>query len=237
MVGAPPVTHVHWKTSWRLVSSRFPTVSLFERVANPEDLEIVMEIEGLTNARLRDEVGNLQLVPPNERQSGPGTTPIMASFTHLNPDGSRFSDGYYGIYYAAKDIETALAETRYHRENFLRNSAQPPIEIDMRSYASEINSELHDIRGMQSSSPELYDKYSYAASNKLARDLRNGGSNGIVYDSVRHSGGECVGILRANIPQPVIQGAHYCYQWDGNSIVNTYVKLLVDPPAAPVRPT
>jgi hypothetical protein len=178
-----------------------------------------------TNDRLRDEIGELRLVPENERQFGPGTTPIMASFTPLNPDGSRFGDGSYGVYYAAKDVETALAETRYHRVRFLFRTNEPPIDIDMRSYASEINTELHDIRNMQRKLPSVYDEHSYSASQKLARDLRNDGSNGIVYDSVRHTEGECGGTFRANIPQPVTQGSHYCFHWDGKQIANTYRKI------------
>lgn len=224
MVDTPTVSTVHWDPSWRLVPSRFPPVGLFDRVANAGDLDAVYAIESLTNARLRDEVGKLQLVPENERQSGPGTTPIMASFTHLALDGSRFSDGYFGVYYAAKDIETALAETRYHRERFLQRTDEQPIDIDMRSYASEINTELHDIRGMQAELSAVYDENSYGESQELARNLRHEDSNGIVYDSVRHADGECVGIFRANIPKPVVQGNHYCFQWDGNSIYNTYRK-------------
>jgi len=224
MVDTPPVSTIHWDPSWRLVPSLFPPVSLFDRVTKASDLEAIFAIESLTNARLRDEVGELQLVPENERQSGPGTTPIMASFTHLG-DGGRLDDGNYGVYYAAKDIETALAETRHHRKRFLQRTNESPIDIDMRSYASEINSELHDIRGMQKNLSAVYDKNSYAESQKLARNLRNTGSNGIVYDSVRHAEGECAGIFRANIPQPVVQGSHYCFQWDGNSIYNTYRKV------------
>jgi len=224
MVDTPPLATIHWDPSWRLVPSRFPPVSLFDRVTRASDLDAIFAIESITNARLRDEVGNLRLVPENERQSGPGTTPIMASFTHVDPAGSRFSDGYFGVYYAAKEIETALAETRYHRERFLQHTNEPPIDIDMRSYASEINSELHDIRGMQTDLSTVYDVNSYGESQILARNLRDIGSNGIVYNSVRKAGGECVGIFRANIPQPVVQGSHYCFQWDGNSIHNTYQK-------------
>ena len=66
-----------WRPSHRLVPSRFPPVSLFDRVARPEDLDAVFEIEALTNDRVRDEVGEITLVPREERISGPGTTPIM----------------------------------------------------------------------------------------------------------------------------------------------------------------
>lgn len=219
------ITPIHWTSSWRLVPSRFPPVSLFDRVSDEEELDIIASIEGLTNDRLRADLGKICLVPEDERQFGPGTTPIMAAFTHLNPDGSRFSDGNYGVYYAANDIPTALAETRYHRERFLSRTNESPTEIDMRSYQSEIKAGLHDIRGKQKELSGVYADNAYAAGQELARRLRNDGSQGIVYDSVRNpNGGECVAIFRANIPNPVKQGSHYCFRWDGKSIVDTYRK-------------
>ena len=92
----PERNRIRWKPSWRLVPSRFPPVGLFDRVSRAEDLDIVQAIEGLTNDRLREEIGLIHLVPKEDRVYGPGTTPIMAAFTHLNPDGSRFTDGSYG---------------------------------------------------------------------------------------------------------------------------------------------
>lgn len=223
-----PTTPVHWTPSWRLVPSRFPPIGLFDRVSSEEELNIIASIEGLTNDRLRAELGKISLVPEDERQLGPGTTPIMAAFTHLNPDGSRFSDGNYGVYYAANDIPTALAETLYHRERFLSRTNERPTEIDMRSYQSEINADLHDIRGKQKELSGVYSDSAYSAGQELARELRNNGSQGIVYDSVRNpDGGECVAIFRANIPRPVTQGSHYCFRWDGKSIVETYRKEAV----------
>lgn len=224
MVNDLPITQVHWAPSWRLVPSRFPTVGLFDRVTSPEELDAVYAIESMTNDRLRDEVGELHLVPQNERQTGPGTTPIMACFTHLNREGSRFSDGTYGVYYAAKDIETALAETIYHRELFLQRTNESPIDIDMRSYASDIDSEFHDVREKKYASSPVYDPNTYTASKQLARELRDVQSNGIVYNSVRCANGECVAIFRPNIPMPVTQGSHYCFQWDGTCISDIYRK-------------
>ncbi len=221
-----PVNLVVWKPCWRLVPSCFPPVGLFDRVAYPEDLDIVFAIESLTNDRLRDEVGDITLVPPEDRVSGSGATPIMAAFTHLNPEGSRFSDGSYGVYYAANDINTAIAETCFHRSRFLAATNEPPIEIDMRSYASDINASLHDIRHNQAGMPDIYtiNPEAYGAAQTLAKNLRDTGSNGIVYDSVRNPGGECVAIFRPRLLSPVIQGAHYCYVWDGKEIMTVYKK-------------
>src|ERR1700674_2695284 len=86
-----PARRTRWRPSHRLVPSRFPPVGLFDRVATLADLDAVFELDAMTNDRLRDEAGELSLVAKEDRVSGPGTTPIMAAFTHLNPEGSRFS--------------------------------------------------------------------------------------------------------------------------------------------------
>jgi hypothetical protein len=225
------VNPVHWQPCWRLVPSRFPPIGLFDRVADPEDLDIIFAIEALTNDRLRDEAGDINLVLPDDRISGPGTTPIMAAFTHLNPEGSRFSDGSYGVYYAANTIDTAIAETRFHRTRFLAATNEPPIEIDMRSYASDLNIDLHDIRNRQEAMPDIYvpNPSHYAQAQVMAISLRNTGSNGIVYDSVRFSIGECVAIFRPCVLSPVRQGPHFCYVWNGQEITGVYQKSSYTP--------
>ena len=231
MTAPVPIRRVHWMPCWRLVPSRFPPVGLFDRVAEAEDLEIVIEIEALTNDRLRDEMGDITLVPPNDRISGPGTTPIMAAFTHLNPQGSRFTDGSYGVYYAAKDIDTAIAETRFHRAQFLAATNQPPIEIDMRSYSTDLDADLHDIRNMRAVLPDIYntDPDRYAAAQIMAKQLRGDGSNGIAYDSVRRTAGECVAIFRPRALSFARQGQHYCYVWNGLEIADVYIKSRYTP--------
>src|SRR5690606_27761865 len=113
-----PIAELGWRPGYRIVPSRFPPVGLFDAVADPADLEAVFQIEAMTNDRLRDEVGDISLVPPEDRVSGPGTTPVMAAFTHLNPNGDRFTDGSYGVFYASATIETAVAETSHHRVGF-----------------------------------------------------------------------------------------------------------------------
>ena len=106
------LARVKWQPAYRIVPSRFPSVNIFERVASAEEFENLYRLEALTNDRIRDEVGELRLVPPEERLFGPGSGPIMAAFTHPNPMGSRFSEGSYGVFYAAHEQTTAVAETR-----------------------------------------------------------------------------------------------------------------------------
>lgn len=219
-----PVSPVAWKPCWRIIPSRFPPIDLFERVVAPDDLEAVFKLEALTNPRLRDEVGDISLVPPEDRISGPGTSPIMAAFTHLNPEGSRFTDGTFGVYYAANDLKTAIAETRFHRTQFMRATAQARMDMDMRVYNADLDCDLHDLRGGKSDFPLVYLPDNYAAGQHLAKTLRDEGSNGIAYDSVRADKGQCVAVFRPRLLSNCRQERHLCYVWDGHDIAQIYEK-------------
>ncbi|MDE0063375.1 MAG: RES family NAD+ phosphorylase [Gammaproteobacteria bacterium] len=225
----PPIARVAWKPSWRIVPSRFPPIQLFERVTEPRDLEAIFALDALTNPRLRDEVGNIRVVPPQDRVSGPGSSVIMAAFTHLNPNGSRFSDGAYGVFYAANGLETAIAETRHHRERFMRATGQRRMELDMRVYLVDLQGELHDLRGQRTAQPLVYHTDDYSAGQHLGRTLRQAGSNGIAYDSVRRAGGKCAAVFRPPLLSNVRQERHLCYVWDGRQIAGVYEKREFDP--------
>ncbi|MBB3226584.1 hypothetical protein FHW69_001174 [Luteibacter sp. Sphag1AF] len=215
MSESPPIRRIRWARAWRIVASRFPPVGVFDRIADPADIDAVLAVESLTNPRLREEIGALRLVPPERRVSGHGTTPIMAAFTHLSPEGSRFSDGHWGVFYAAHSLATAIEETVFHRQNFLAATHEPPTDIEMRCYTMGIQGRLHDLRGGW---PDAHDPDSYARSVTLARQLRAEGSNGIVYDSVRDPGGVCVAAFFPDLMSPCTQAEHLIYRWDGKRI-------------------
>ena len=211
----PPIKRIRWTHAYRIVPSRFPPIGVYDRITDPADLEAVFAIEALTNPRLREEEGALKLVSKEHRISGPGSTPVMAAFTHLNPEGSRFSDGSWGVFYAAHSVATAVEETVYHRERFLAATAEPACDIQMRCYRTSVDSKLHDIRsGWQAAQ----DPDSYTASIILARELHAADSNGIVYDSARHRGGECLAAFHPDVVAPCTQAQHLVYRWDGHRI-------------------
>lgn len=220
----PPISNIEWKPCWRIIPSRFPPISLFERVCEPGDLEAIFALESLTNPRLRDEVGQISLVAPEDRISGPGTSVIMAAFTHLNPEGSRFSDGSFGVFYAAGCLDTAIAETIHHRERFMRATRQAHMELDMRVYVADLAGDLHDIRGAAQTYAFAYDRNNYGQAQQLAITLRKAASNGIAYDSVRRAGGSCAAIFRPPLLSNARQERHLCYVWDGQCITTVYEK-------------
>jgi hypothetical protein len=222
-----PVVELDWGPSYRLVPSRFPPIGLFERVADAADLDVVFAIEALTNPRLRQEGGEISLVPPAERISGPGSSAIMAAFTHLNPGGSRFTDGSHGVYYAAKALKTAVREVSYHQSRFLAATGEPPISIDMRCYKAAVRQPLHDLRGLRDTLAKVYAPDDYRASQAFGAALRERNSWGVVYDSVRDDGGECIGIFRPLALAPAVQGQHVTLQWNGEQIESWYVKSVL----------
>ncbi|CAM0997058.1 RES domain-containing protein [Rhodanobacter sp. Root179] len=211
----PPLKRVRWSQAYRIVPSRFPPVGVYDRIADPADMDAVFAIEALTNPRLREEIDALKLVPKAHRVSGPGSTPVMAAFTHLNPEGSRFSDGTWGVFYAAHSVATAVEETVYHREQFMAATSEPPCEVQMRCYRTSVDSKLHDLRGGW---PAEQAADSYVASVALARRLRDAGSPGIVFDSARHAGGECIAAFFPDVVAPCVQARHLVYRWDGTRI-------------------
>jgi RES domain-containing protein len=211
----PPIKRIRWTQAWRIVPSRYPPVGVFDRIADPGDLDALFALEAATNPRLRDELGALRLVPPARRVTGPGSTPVMATFTHLDPAGSRFSDGSWGVFYAAHSVATAIEETVFHRQHFLAATAEPACGIQMRCYRTAVDARLHDIRGGWA---PAQDAASYTASVALARELRSAGSNGIVYASARHRGGECVAAFYPDVVARCVQAQHFIYRWDGQRI-------------------
>jgi hypothetical protein len=211
----PPLCRIRWQRAYRIVSSRLPPVGVFDAIAVAADLDSVYRIEALTNPRLREQWGELANVSAARRISGPGTTPLMAPFTHVNPEGSRYSDGAFGVLYVAHEFDTAVEETIYHREQFLAATHESSIAVTMRTYVTGVHGLLHDIRGGWRAE---HDPASYVASRKLGATLREQGSNGIVYDSVRRRKGECSALFYPDLARPCVQGKHLIYRWDGKQI-------------------
>jgi hypothetical protein len=233
----PPQSRVRWAAAQRIIASRYPPVQLFERLSDdPAEWEVLAEIEGLTNPRLRDEIGEIRLVPPEERVSGPGASWVMASFTHVSPRGSRFSDGSYGVYYAARELATAIAETTWHMARFYAATADPPHGESMRVLVGRVDAAFHDLRGGDPRWAASLAPDDYTASRALGARLRAAGSNGLVWPSVRRAGGTCLGALRPKAVGLPRQERHLEYHWDGRRI-DRYFDYALDrwlllPPAA-----
>ncbi|MGP1395406.1 MAG: RES family NAD+ phosphorylase [Inquilinaceae bacterium] len=213
----PPLRRIRWQRLYRIIVSRYPPVDLFERRAPPEDWEHLAALEMLTNPRLRQEWGEISLVPPDRRVAGPGASWVMAPFVHPTPGGSRFSDGRYGVYYGARAFETAVAETVFHQSRQFADAPTGPEHRDMRVLVGGIDARLRDIAGDQRWA-DAHRPDDYGPAQQLGARLRDGGANGIHYDSVRHAGGRNVAAFWPDVVSIPSQERHLRYEWDGSRI-------------------
>lgn len=220
----PRLRRVAWSHATRIVASRHPPIDLFERVsADPAVWDALTAAAALVDPGARNEVGEIRLIPPEERISGPGASYVMAAFTHPNPKGSRFSDGSYGVYYTGRHFRTALRETAHHFARFAADSEDGPRYEDMRVLVGRMDGHLHDVASLPPRKrARLLDSDSYAASRSFAAPLRDAGSLGLVYPSVRDAGGQCAAAFRpkaVGIPTPT---GHLKYHWDGTRVARYF---------------
>jgi len=209
-----PVVPVSWRGAVRIIRSLYPPIDLFEDIADPADWPLLISAEQKTNPRVLQQVGRLDLVPAERSVSGPGASYLMAPFVHASPDRrSRFSDGSYGVLYAAESFETALFETIHHHARFMAATRQEPgWTSQFREIVLDLEGRLHDLHEAQ---PALFDPDDYAAAQAVAAGLRRTGSDGVIYPSVRRPGGTCAGLFYPDLAQHPVQGRHLDYHWDG----------------------
>jgi hypothetical protein len=218
------VRRVRWQQACRIVPTRYPAINLFDRVADAADFDALYALEAMTNERLRDDVGQIERVPPEHRVYGPGSGPIMAAFTHVNVLGSRFADGSRGVFYAARERATAVAETRHHHGAFLAATQQRAQHLPMRLYHVAIAARLHDLRPAGAVPDAVHDPADYSASRALGAQLQAAASAGVVYRSVRNAKGQCVGLFRPQGASGCVHAAFLLYAWDGQRFTDIYEK-------------
>jgi RES domain len=218
MIPPPPSTRIRWRGTNRLVPSRYPSVGLFDRVASADDLELVMELESWTNDRLSGELGVLHTIPRDEWVLGvPMASVIMAAFCHPHPGGTRFSGPDRGVWYAARALDTSIAESAYHRWRELQEIGVADARVQARLYRADFDAAFDDIRHARAYKL-LLDPVSYQASQEFAAGVLRAGSNGVVYPSVRHAGGECIACFRPRLVRNVRAAAHYEFEWAGSPV-------------------
>ncbi|MCB1690153.1 MAG: RES family NAD+ phosphorylase [Halioglobus sp.] len=203
---------------YRVILARYPQIHLFERVSSPQDWEVLYAVESLTNPRLRDEVGDIRMVPPEDRVYGDGASWIMAAFTHPPVDarGGRFNRDF-GLYYCTADEAVAIAESSFHRARFLRESRIDHATQEMRVIRAQLGpTTLHDVRHLVGDA--IYDPDEYAVGQRLGYALRNAKSFGVHYQSVRAEG-ECYGVMRPRVLSDAIHWRYLRYHYDQGAIV------------------
>lgn len=192
----------------RLIPSRFPPIGLFDTVATAADLAAVMELAGWTNDRLVAE--RIERLPRSDWVYGrPNASVVMAAFLHVAPAGMRFNGAELGAWYAGADLATCAAEVGHHLRREAVSRALPGLSRTYRTYAARLEGEFVDIRADRDSRPELYAPDSHAASQAFGEAVRASGRAGILYGSVRLTGGVNAAAYRPSLVLDVVQAEHY----------------------------
>ncbi len=220
---AGEIADISWNRSHRIIRTIYPPVRLFEDIADPADWAAIEALEAATNPRLRDQAGDLTLVPPQRRVSGPTASLVMGAFTHASRDRpSRFSDGSYGVWYCGDRFEVALAETAHHFARFMRATREPAGEADYRELVCAIAAPLTDLR--HGAHGDCLDPDDWTPGQALGRAIRAAGGDGVVYPSVRLPAGQAAALFWPDrVKLPITQGRQLRYHWDGAAMTRYFV--------------
>jgi RES domain len=210
----PREARIRVRRTHRLVASRFPPVDVFADVSAPADRDALNDLESWTNDRIRNDYGERLLIARAEWATGPNASVVMAAFCHPHPRGARFTSGELGAWYATFELRTAHAEVAFHRRPDFDEVGARSGRIQLREYLADFDARFHDVRDRRRFAT-LYHPKSYKHSQALGIRLRAGGSNGLVYDSVRDPRHDCIVAFRPKLVLNVRQGAHFEYEWSG----------------------
>lgn len=214
----PIVTEAFSKTIRLVTTARLRAAVLIPLVDNEDELQALAEIEGATSSRLTAQDRGISGLAANELvYDVPHAHFINASFAYAKPqEPNRFNGAERAAWYAALDVATCLREVGYHLTNALADAGDYNATVDYAEMFCSLAGEFLDLRQVPdhpSLNPEK--AKAYPIGNALADSARAAGLNGIIYPSVRHTGGTCLVALRPAAVQSVRQGAVYRMTWRG----------------------
>ncbi len=207
----PRTAEIKQDDTHRLIPSRYidkGETILARLTEDPEDLNKLFELEGATNDRLLGEAGLLPGITVRELVFGLSYSHVVnAAFTHTSPLGNRFNGPERGAWYAGFSKKTSELEVAYHRSQELKEVRWAEREVfTYVDFLADFRGEFHDLRGATPFANCL-DPSSYKASQRLASELLEAGSAGVVYPSVRQAGAVCIGCFRPALVNNVRKGS------------------------------
>lgn len=215
---APPLSLVRRLDTCRLLPSRFVDQedSVLAPLADSADhLKDLFDLDNASNQRLAAERGAMPGIGIDELVFGVANfRMINAAYAYPRPEGSRFNTGERGAWYCAFEFETAMAEIIFHKTVEYSEIDYFHDTVSYQLLLADFSAEFHDLRGTAAFMNYL-DPASYIASQKLASQLLEQGSMGIVYPSVRHPGGTNLACFRPALVGNVRRGSSYTLRWTG----------------------
>jgi len=222
----PHVSRLLQDDTDRLIPSAYDDETVLNRLTTDSDeLTALFELEGATNERLQGEAGLLPGITVQELVFGLSYSHIVnAAFTHASPLGSRFNGPERGAWYGGFSLETSGIEVAFHKSQELQEINWQEKETFLYvDFLADFRGEFHDIRN-DSHFAKCLDPKSYAASQKLAQELLENESAGVVYPSVRHGGGTCIACFRPALVNNVRKGSQVAVEFD-NAFAEPAIRL------------
>lgn len=207
---------LEWPQAQRIVPSPDAPVAAFAALVDDSDeLEVLLEIEALTNPLAREAAGNLPTIPAERRYHGPLAGLVMLPL--LLPRASRFSDGFYGVLYAADVVDTALDEAAHHAGRRLAaTNASAGTTLRLYGYTLNMRGELADVQKRRDGVDDaVYAPDTWGAGQRLGRALRTDGHIGLHFTSVRRPAATCVGLFWPDAVRSATEASRWLLFWNG----------------------
>lgn len=213
--------------------------SLRGLVDSDDEMEILAEIEGMTNARMIAERGLNLHVDRRElawkRRSHDlqvyGNTHINAAFAYTRAGGNRFNDDSRGAWYCSWDTMTSVAEVAFHKTRELRFIGMFDETARYVELLADFIGEFPKLVAAGSSDEPIHPALDpdiakgYPAGQALAESLRRQGYDGLIYPSVRYrpdgktsanGQGRCLVAFEPAAIRNVRPGASWDLVWHGS---------------------
>lgn len=207
-----PLTEIAQQRTVRLVAAKYYDPPVLRAIAGDEAEAGEFDILQSLTSRARR-----QRQPIDDYDAWGGEI-IRATFAHVRPGGNRFNDETRGAWYAAFDDRTALHEVAFHKTRELANLNHFHDRSQHRAVHASFIGRFHDLRGNPEREEVLHPDpdVAYPHGQHLARELAAQSSRGLIYPSVRHSGGICLVAFQPNAVQDVHPGPNWELRWHGS---------------------
>lgn len=222
-----PVRDIDWPAAARLIPARYEAAACFERLTSADAiLAMLADLADLTAGPYAD----FTAMDPARVLFGPGAGWINASF--ILPRPGRFSTSLHGAFYGAGDLETAIAEVRHHLGiDYRREGIAEAQDLEYRALKVRVLGPLHDLRGVRRERAPwaaIHDPDSYAASQAFAARLRETGSGGVAWTSVRRPPGACCAVFDPNHLRACRHDTYLTFRWNGREVSRIYERRILD---------
>lgn len=175
------------QTVYRNIVSLVVSEDLFDDLTdNPDDYATAHAVEALHTPPFYQSSNPIIDRPFEEAE---WFNAVQFPFEHWQE--SRFSQGKFGVWYGASQLETTVYETAYHwLKRTLLEEGELPVgrELQRKVYTVDVDALLLDIRGLTKTYPALISRSDYSLTQQIGQVVDRQGHPGLIKKSARCEG-------------------------------------------------